>query len=152
MLVAIEPMDPALADVFGFVTDLPAAALMIADVDEPNVRVIVDMWHLGGSGRLPADVRAHAGVIGCVHVNDRAEQPRSWCDRLLPGDGVAGVPAVLAALDEVGYAGWYELEVISDDGRCGNAFPDSLWSLEPLELVRRGRARFLDAWAKRAAA
>lgn len=71
--------------------------------------------------------------------------------QLLPGDGVADIPAILGALDDAGYQGWYELEIMSDDGLYGNDFPDSLWKLDPVELVRRGCEGFLRAWSERPA-
>ena len=39
--------------------------------------------------------RARASLAG-VHVNDCREPTRGWADRVLPGDGVADVPAILA--------------------------------------------------------
>ena len=146
MVVALEPIHPSLAGLFSFINDLPAAAKLAADAGEPNIGLIVDMWHLGDNPHFILDIQEHAELVSLVHLNDRAPTPRSWCDRLLPGDGVADVPAVLGTLARAGYDGWYELEVISDDGTYGNAFPDSLWRLDPAELLRRARARFFDAW------
>ena len=48
---------------------------------------------------------------------------------------------MLRALNDGGYDGWYELEVMSDDGRNGNQFADSLWEWDPVELIRRALAR-----------
>jgi sugar phosphate isomerase/epimerase len=45
------------------------------------------------------DVAREAGRFAGVHVSDVRSPTRSWADRVLPGDGVADVPAVLAALD-----------------------------------------------------
>jgi len=53
---------------------------------------------------------------------------------------------MLRSLDEGGFDGWYELEILSDDGRVEQEFPDSLWKRDPLELVRSGRAKFMAAW------
>lgn len=146
MAVALEPLHPSLADLFSFINDLPAAAALIADAGEPNVGIIVDIWHLSDKPGFPSDLAEHASLVSLVHLNDRAPVPRSWCDRLLPGEGTADLPGILAMLARRGYDGWYELEVISDDGRFGNAFPDSLWQLHPAKLLRRARANFLDAW------
>ena len=38
-------------------------------------------------------------------------------DRVFPGDGTADVAGILGAVDAGGYRGWYELEILSDDGR-----------------------------------
>jgi hypothetical protein len=41
-----------------------------------------------------------------------------------------------------GFDGWYELEIFSDDGTYGEAYPDSLYLLGNAELARRGTEAF----------
>jgi sugar phosphate isomerase/epimerase len=55
----------------------------------------------------------------------------------------------LAALDRAGWNGYYDLEIFSDNGAFGSAYPDSLWDLEPAELVRRARESFARCWQER---
>ena len=43
---------------------------------------------------------------------------------------------------QVGYDGWYDLEVLSDNGMFGNSYADSLWNVPPVQLVGRARAAF----------
>ena len=115
-----------------------------------DVGVLFDLWHLWDADGLEQDLADHAGRIVGVHVNDVREPTRSFADRVLPGDGVAGLPRILGALDRAGWEGFYDLEIFSDDGAFGNAFPDSLWDLQPEELAHRGRESFLACWAERA--
>ena len=56
------------------------------------------------------------------------------------------LPAIFGALEAASYDGWYDLEIFSDDGTFGTAHADSLWALDPLELVERGRDGFLRTW------
>ena len=42
----------------------------------------------------------------------------------------------MRALEAGGYGGWYDVEVMSDDGTFGEAFPDSLWALPVDEIAR----------------
>ncbi len=84
-----------------------------------------------------------------VHLNDWRDPTRSWCDRVLPGDGIADIPGIFRALDEGGFEGWFELELFSDDGKFGNDFEDSLWKWDPVELVRTGRDKAYALWEKR---
>ena len=74
------------------------------------------------------------------------EPTRGWCDRALPGEGRADLPGILAALVESGYRGWYDLEIFSDDGRYGTAYPDSLWGPPHEEMLGRARRSFDRAW------
>jgi sugar phosphate isomerase/epimerase len=147
--LALEPMHTSIADDYGFVNDLPGAVALLTEVGEPNVGILADVWHLWDTPDLLEQIRRHSDRIVAVHVDDWRDPTRSWCDRALPGDGIADVSGILGALDEAGYRGWYELEIFSDDGRFGNDFPDSLWKQDPLGLLRQGRARFEAVWRSR---
>ncbi len=147
--VALEPMHASMSAEWSFVTTIPEAMELLRAIDEPNVGLIVDVWHLWDTPNVLRHIRENVAHIVGVHVNDWRDPTRSWCDRVLPGDGIGDVPAFLGALDQAGYDGWVELEVFSDDGTYGNDFPDSLWKWDPVELVRVGRAKFLEAWGAR---
>jgi sugar phosphate isomerase/epimerase len=84
-----------------------------------------------------------------VHVADWREPTRGWADRVLPGEGVAPLPEILGALERAGWDGYYDLEVFSDNGTFGNAWPDSLWEVPADELARRGREAFEQTWDAR---
>ena len=43
--------------------------------------------------------------------------------------------ALIAALDAAGWDGLYDLEIFSDDGTFGSAYPDSLWSLPAADMA-----------------
>jgi hypothetical protein len=49
----------------------------------------------------------------------------------------------------VGWEGFYDLEIFSDNGAFGSAYPDSLWDVDAAELVRRGRDAFIHCWSNR---
>jgi sugar phosphate isomerase/epimerase len=110
------------------------------------VGIQFDVWHLWDSEGLEDDIAAEIDRIAGVHVNDVREPTRSFADRVLPGDGVADVPRILAALDRAGWDGFYDLEIFSDNGAFGNAFPDSLWDDTPDELARRGLDACVSCW------
>jgi sugar phosphate isomerase/epimerase len=149
MRLAVEIMHPTLAEEFSFLTSLQDGIRLIDDVDEPNVALALDLWHLDPDADDLADVRQHASRVASVHVNDRRDPTRSWCDRVLPGDGTLDLVGILGSLDQGGFRGWFELEVISDDGRVEHDFPDSLWRRDPVELVSAGRTQFLALWERR---
>ena len=93
-----------------------------------------------------ADIRREIDRIVGVHICDVRRTTRGWADRVLPGDGIADLPAIVGALDAAGWDGLYDLEIFSDNGAFGNAYPDSLWDVPPGELARQGRARLASAW------
>jgi sugar phosphate isomerase/epimerase len=113
------------------------------------VGIQFDVWHLWNTPDLLEEIPRHAHLIAGVHVNDWRDPTRGWADRVLPGDGAADLPAILGALEDAGWKGFYDLEVFSDNGAFGNAYPDSLWDLDAAELARRGRGAFARCWSKR---
>ena len=140
--VALEPMHPTQADVFSFVHTIPDALELIGG--EP-VSIMLDTWHISD----PAAIEPYVDEIVGVHVADRREPTRSHFDRVLPGDGVLDLAAVFRTLEAGGYDGWYDVEIFSDNGTFGDAFPDSLWEVEPHALARRARESVERALAKR---
>ena len=150
--IGLEPLHTSIGEAFSFVNTIPDAISLLDEIGEPNTGMLFDVWHLWDTPDVLAHIGAHASRFLGVHVNDRREPTRSWCDRLLPGDGIIDFAAILDALGDAGYDGWYELEVLSDDGRNGNDFPDSLWKRDAVELVRAAREQFTALWSASRAA
>jgi sugar phosphate isomerase/epimerase len=146
--VALEPLHASKRDVWSSITTIPGAISLLDEIGAPNFGLVVDVWHLWDTPGVTDHLRANAERIYGVHVNDWRDPTRSWCDRVLPGDGIANVTGILGALAAGGYRGWLELEVFSDDGLYGDDFEDSLWKEDPVDLIRRGRDRIASAWVQ----
>ena len=121
--VALEPIHPTQAQVLSFVHTIDDALGLIGDAE---VGILFDTWHL--------EAVSHIDRILGVHLADRCEPTRSDFDRALPGEGSRAAVRALAA---GGYDGFYDVEVMSDNGTFGNAFPGSLWDLPADEIARR---------------
>ena len=130
--VALEPVHASQADAFSFVHAIPDALELIGSAP---VAIMLDLWHIHD----PVEIAPHADRIAGVHVSDRREPTRSHFDRVLPGDGDLDLAAAVRALESGGYDGWYDVEIFSDNGVFGDAFPDSLWDVDAFELARRAR-------------
>jgi sugar phosphate isomerase/epimerase len=141
--VGLEPMSRYEQEDWTLVTTLGDAAELV-DTSGADVGLVFDTWHLWDSPGLEEEIERFGDRFVAVQVNDWRESTRSWCDRVLPGDGVIDLVPVLDAVEATGWAGCYDLEVFSDDGTFGHAFEDSLWRLPPRELAERGRARFTE--------
>jgi sugar phosphate isomerase/epimerase len=137
-------------DAGSLIWTLPETLGIIEDIGAPNIRVIFDAWHFWDLPNIVSDLQKYADRFICIQVNDR-RRPRSWADRLLPGDGDLDLPAFFGALDAGGFKGWYDLEVFSDDGRWAEAYPDSIYKLKPVDVARKGVEGFRKAWDKRQA-
>ncbi len=139
--VALEPIHASQADIHSFVHTIPDALALI-DEARANVGILLDTFHVSE----PEAIRTAADRIVGVHISDRREQTRSHFDRTLPGDGVIDLPPVFRALEESGYAGWYDVEIFSDNGVFGEHFPDSLWDLPAAEVAQRVHDSFTRVW------
>jgi len=138
--LAIEPMREANCEEWTIVTSLEQTLELIDEVGDPSIGIVYDTWHLWNSRHIVESTRRFAGRIAGVQVRDYRE-PRVYRDRMIPGEGVANIPALLAALEEGGYRGWYDLEVISEE----------LWDLPPDEFARRSVEGLLKTWDARRA-
>ena len=144
-------LEPLRKSAGSLVTTLPETIELIEDVGASNIQIILDTWHFWDLPDALANIRANVARVVGVQVNDWREPVRSWCDRVLPGDGKIDLPAIFSTLESAGYKGWYDVEVFSDNGLFGNRYPDSLWDLEAAELARRAVAQFRKVWDRRQA-
>jgi sugar phosphate isomerase/epimerase len=147
--LALEPFQREGLESWSIVNTLSEAVELVDEAGSPAIGVQFDVWHLWNTPDLLDEIALHAHRLAGVHVSDWREPTRGWADRALPGDGGAGVPAILGALERAGWDGFYDLEIFSDNGTFGAAYPDSLWDVEPDELVRRGRESFNQCWDER---
>ena len=147
--LALEPFQREGIEDWSIVETLADAAELIEEVGSDAVGIQFDVWHLWNSADVLDEIPRHAHLIAGVHVNDWREPTRGWADRVLPGEGAADLPAILGSLEDAGWNGFYDLEVFSDNGAFGSAYPDSLWDLDAAEFARRGREAFVSCWSKR---
>jgi len=147
--LGLEPFQSEGTEDWSFLNTLGDAAELIEEVGNDAVGIQFDVWHLWNSADVLDEIPRYAHLIAGVHVNDWREPTRGWADRVLPGDGAADLPALLGVLEDVGWSGYYDLEIFSDNGAFGSAYPDSLWDLDAADFARRGRDAFARCWSKR---
>jgi sugar phosphate isomerase/epimerase len=147
--LAVEPFQAEGIESWSILSTLGDAAEFVDAVGSDAVGIQFDVWHLWNSRDVLDEIPRYAHLIAGVHVNDWREPTRGWADRVLPGNGVADLSGILGVLEEVGWEGFYDLEIFSDNGAFGSAYPDSLWNVDAAELARRGRDAFTHTWSKR---
>ena len=148
--IGLEPYSRYGGEDWTIINTIGDAARLVDEADvEDAVGILFDVWHLWDQDGLEAEIAQHGERFVGVHVNDWRDPTRGFADRVLPGEGIADVPSILGALDRAGWAGFYDLEIFSDNGTFGEAYPDSLWDVPASELARRGREAFLACWARR---
>ena len=149
MRMALEPFQLEGIEDWSLVNTIPDAVELIDEVGSPAFGIQFDVWHLWNTPDLLDEIERHIHRFAGVHVNDWREPTRGWADRALPGHGAANLAAILGALDAAGWGGYYDMEIFSDNGAFGTAYPDSLWDADPAELVRQGRDSFARCWQER---
>jgi sugar phosphate isomerase/epimerase len=146
--VGLEAINRVGGEDWTMISSLPEAVELLDDADRPALGLQFDSWHLWNTNVVD-DIHRFADRFVGVHISDWREPTRGWADRVLPGDGVADLPAILGALEAAGWRGFYDLEIFSDNGTFGNAWPDSLWDVPTEELARAGKAAFEQVWEAR---
>lgn len=99
--IAMEPLAPQLCNV---VNTLAEAMAIVHAVHSPAVQTILDT-HNTAAEKLPVDalIRQYFPWIRHVHLNEM--------DGRRPGAGNFPFPLALQTLQELGYRGWYSVEV-----------------------------------------
>lgn len=131
------------------VTTIPETLELIDAADRPNIMMIIDVWHYWDVPEGLNDLRENSSRVVGVQLNDWREPTRGWCDRVLPGDGSIDLRAFFRTLESAGFEGWYDVEVFSDNGMFGNAYPDSVWSRPPAEVAGDAVRKVMQIWETR---
>ena len=147
--IGLEPINRFGGEDWTSISSLQEAAELLDDADRPALGIQFDSWHVWNTPELADEIERHVHRFVGVHIADWREPTRGWADRVLPGDGVADLPALLGSLERAGWNGFYDLEIFSDNGTFGNAWPGSLWDVPEEELARRGKEAFERAWSAR---
>ena len=147
--IGLEPINRIGGEDWTSISSLQEAAELLDDADRQALGIQFDSWHVWNTAEVVEEIERHAHRFVGVHIADWREPTRGWADRVLPGDGVADLPALLATLERAGWGGFYDLEIFSDNGTFGNAWPGSLWDVPEEELARRGKEAFERAWSAR---
>jgi len=115
MPVAIEPLHPMYAADRCCVNTI-AHALDICDQLGPGVGVAIDVYHVWWDRDLFLGMqRAGADRIMSVHLSDWLRDTRDLLtDRGMMGDGIIDIAGIRRTVQDIGYDGWYEVEIFSE--------------------------------------
>jgi sugar phosphate isomerase/epimerase len=147
--IGLEPVNRIGGEDWTMISSLAEAVELLDDADHPALGIQFDTWHLWNTPNVVEQIAEHVNRLVGVHVADWREPTRSWADRVLPGDGKADLPVLLGALEAAGWDGYYDVEIFSDNGSFGNAWPDSLWDEPAEELALAAKEAFTRVWEAR---
>jgi sugar phosphate isomerase/epimerase len=111
-------------------------ALMAAAANDPDVKILPDVYHLfRGESGFECLKMVNGNIIDIIHFNDYPSNiPREKQgdkDRLYPGDGVAPLKKIIADLSNMGGIKILSLEL----------FNEGYWKQDPLNVAKTGLAK-----------
>jgi sugar phosphate isomerase/epimerase len=125
--LAIEPLHPMTAADRACVNTLAHANDLCEELGE-GVGVAIDAYHVWWDPDLPRQIARSAGRILSYHVCDWLVPTRDLVfDRGMPGDGIIDLPRLRGLVEDAGYAGHCDVEILS---------AENWWKRDPDEVVR----------------
>lgn len=112
--LAIEPMHPGCAAEWTFLTSLDEAVSLVDTIGSPRVKLAFDTYHLGHEPRILDEIRQLGGRIAIVHLGDSLKPPEAEQSRQRLGAGILPLGEIVAALQEAGYDGDYDVELMGE--------------------------------------
>jgi sugar phosphate isomerase/epimerase len=113
--LALEPMHPAAASQWTFITSIDAAMDTLARLPSRHLGIVFDLYHFG---RCEASIeRAVANVedIAVVQLADSRALPDDDQDRCLLGHGQIPLACAIDRLERAGYQGFYDVEIVGPE-------------------------------------
>ncbi len=109
-----------------YMAALPTALRLKREAAHPNFGILFDCYHFwSGPSKMEDLDLIQPGEIIHVHVNDTPAMARELLDlrtRVIPGDGVAPLAAILRRLRERGYAGPATVELFLPEYQQADPF------------------------------
>jgi sugar phosphate isomerase/epimerase len=137
--VALEPLNAAIMNVESAIWTLEQGMRIVEAVDRPNFGICLDVWNIWQNANILEAIRSCGDRIFVVQLSDW-HTPRSYQDRLIPGQGEIPLPEFLRAIHETGFDAPYVVEIFSGH------VSDSLWEGDLSRVVTESREGLARAW------
>jgi sugar phosphate isomerase/epimerase len=137
--VALEPLNPSIMNVETAIWTLQQGMRVVEAVDRANFGICLDYWNIWQNDGVEQAIRDCGDRIFLVQCSDW-RTPRSFQDRVIPGDGEIPLASLLQATVDAGYRGPYVVEIFSGD------VPDALWAGDLERVITASRAGLDRAW------
>ena len=113
--LAVEPMHPACATEFTFLTTIDDVLELIEAVDSPLVKMVFDTYHLGQDPDVVARIPQIAGHVAIVQLGDARQPPVAEQNRCRLGEGTIPLKQIVDAFAAAGYDGFYDVELLGEE-------------------------------------
>ncbi len=113
--IALEPLHPMYLDTWSSIVTIEQAMNIIDEVGSGNIGICLDVYHVYWDPKLYEGIKRAAGRIFGVHIDDWRFPTRNFGDRVIMGDGIIPLNAIVQVIEETGYTGCYEVELFSEE-------------------------------------
>jgi sugar phosphate isomerase/epimerase len=113
--LALEPMHPACAGEWTFLTSVDDALAVIEAVGSPQVQLVFDTYHLGQDQAILPRIAQIAPHVAIVQLGDARRPPTGEQNRCRLGEGIIPLVEIVAALTAAGYDGYYDVELLGEE-------------------------------------
>ena len=132
--MAIEPLHPMYAAERSCITSLEEANVLAAKFPADVVGIVVDVYHVWWDAMLEREVARARGRIRGFHACDwLVPTPDMLMGRGMMGDGCIDIRRIRALVDDAGYAGSIEVEILNQ----------AIWDQPGDEVLQRMKQRYL---------
>ncbi|MDX8044547.1 sugar phosphate isomerase/epimerase family protein [Gracilibacillus sp. S3-1-1] len=135
--LAIEPLHPMFAADRSVINTMNQASTIAENYNQNEVGVIVDVYHVWWDPNLYAEIERAKGRILGFHVSDwKVPMADMFKGRFMMGDGVIEINRMRKAVEQAGYNGPIEVEIINQ----------SLWDRagdDVLQEVKQSFAKYV---------
>ncbi|MBN1394032.1 MAG: sugar phosphate isomerase/epimerase [Pirellulales bacterium] len=115
VVLAVEPMHARCAAQWTFINSLDDAIGLLEGIGHPNVKMMLDTYHLGLDGGLAGRIEQAAPWIALVQLGDGRRPPDGEQNRCRLGEGIVPLSEIVAALKTAGYDGFYDVELLGEE-------------------------------------
>ena len=118
VVLAIEPMHPACAAEWTFLTDMESTLDFIQSYQSPYLKLVFDSFHFGHDLSLIANLREIVPHLALVQLGDRILEHNIDQERCSLGSGILPLEKLVRELLGAGYQGDFDVELCGSEIEC----------------------------------
>ena len=113
--LAIEPMHPACATEWTFLTDLESTIALVDSFETEHLKMVFDAYHFGHDRAVLANLKEIVPYTALVQLGDRLTAHNIDHDRCQLGQGVVPLSDIICSILEAGYEGDFDVELVGQE-------------------------------------
>ncbi|MBE7218213.1 MAG: sugar phosphate isomerase/epimerase [Caulobacteraceae bacterium] len=137
--LALEPLNPTSVNVESAIWTIDQALDVIEAAGRDEVGLCLDYWNIWQNADVEAAIARAGDRIFTTQASDW-RTPKSFADRIVPGEGAIPLARLIAATRKAGFKGPYVVEIFSMD------VDDSLYDTDMDAMIDRCRSGMNAAW------